>query len=564
MNVAGITDNRRRYRRYRYGLGIIGAWIALMVLLACRYEVFAQQPISDRASILNETEQTIQGLLLWQCERYGVADTQELLDSVYAADAANGVTLSYVIGLCGNAKEASPYDFQQYKAALQEALRTPEELAPATLQKSVIVLALLNGEHPLDENSLCETIGQGGIMTYIYGLMMLEAQDMQDAAISTQQVIDKLLEEQLADGGFSIMGAEGDVDVTAMALQAMAPCYLGEMEGISGESLEKVRQSVERALAFLSQAQLADGSYESYGSKSSESTSQVILALCALNKDLFLEEAFVKNGNTPYHGLMQYRCNGGGFSHTPEAEVNDMATAQAFCALSALRVSLGGENPDIYTVYSAAQGRNTDYRVILAVLLLVLAAGYAGFMGIRKRMSKKRLVGILLAVGVGLGLIFCLHMQTREEYKSGGTDNGQVRTIQVTAEIRCDTVAGRTDDIPKDGVMLERTEIEVPEGASAFTVLQEACRQFDIQLEYKGAVKGFAYVEGIGYLYEYDFGELSGWMYQVNGEFPSVGSGEYIVKENDRIVWVYTLELGKDLDAGGAGAGEDGDGDETD
>jgi hypothetical protein len=58
------------------------------------------------------------------------------------------------------------------------------------------------------------------------------------------------------------------------------------------------------------------------------------------------------------------------------------------------------------------------------------------------------------------------------------------------------------------------------------------------------------YLEGISNLYEFDAGELSGWMYKVNGWFPNYGSSRYQLKQGDVIEWLYTCELGKDI--GGA------------
>ena len=55
------------------------------------------------------------------------------------------------------------------------------------------------------------------------------------------------------------------------------------------------------------------------------------------------------------------------------------------------------------------------------------------------------------------------------------------------------------------------------------------------------------YVEGINHLYEFDGGELSGWMYKVNGQFPNYGCSSYTVKAGDVIVWLYTCDLGKDV-----------------
>ncbi|MGM9626294.1 MAG: DUF4430 domain-containing protein [Eubacteriales bacterium] len=49
------------------------------------------------------------------------------------------------------------------------------------------------------------------------------------------------------------------------------------------------------------------------------------------------------------------------------------------------------------------------------------------------------------------------------------------------------------------------------------------------------------------YLYEFDFGDLSGWIYKVNGETPSVGCGDYVLSDGDEIAWLYTCDLGNDL-----------------
>ena len=56
-----------------------------------------------------------------------------------------------------------------------------------------------------------------------------------------------------------------------------------------------------------------------------------------------------------------------------------------------------------------------------------------------------------------------------------------------------------------------------------------------------------AYIEGINYLYEFDGGTLSGWMYKVNGQFPNYGCSQYFVEDGDEIVWMYTCDLGRDV-----------------
>jgi hypothetical protein len=98
------------------------------------------------------------------------------------------------------------------------------------------------------------------------------------------------------------------------------------------------------------------------------------------------------------------------------------------------------------------------------------------------------------------------------------------------------------------GVILAPTAYEIEKNETALELLGRITRQHKIQMEYQGS-KTFAYVEGIDNLYEYDHGAESGWMYKVNGEFPSKASGSWVMKPGDTVEWLYTLDLGKDIGA---------------
>ena len=119
--------------------------------------------------------------------------------------------------------------------------------------------------------------------------------------------------------------------------------------------------------------------------------------------------------------------------------------------------------------------------------------------------------------------------------------------IRTAISIRCDPVAGRSQYAPADGTILTETEIRIPEGSTAFDQLAEATRSARIQMEYDGTTAG-AYVRGIAYLYEYDFGNLSGWMFRVNGHFADVGASMYPLQEGDRVEWIYSANIGKDVE----------------
>ncbi len=100
----------------------------------------------------------------------------------------------------------------------------------------------------------------------------------------------------------------------------------------------------------------------------------------------------------------------------------------------------------------------------------------------------------------------------------------------------------RVEFVPDDGWILLPTEVEFTEGDSVLDILKAVCRAYKIPMEHNGS-----YVEGINQLYEFNCGELSGWMYSVDGWFPNYGADSYIVSDGETIRWSYTCDLGKDV-----------------
>ena len=104
--------------------------------------------------------------------------------------------------------------------------------------------------------------------------------------------------------------------------------------------------------------------------------------------------------------------------------------------------------------------------------------------------------------------------------------------------------------VPADGVIFPAASVEFYPGESVFNLLSREMRKNGIHMEFKSsAAYRTAYVEGIGNLYEFDAGELSGWMYRVNGSFPNKGCSSYLLSDGDTVEWVYTCDLGKDVGA---------------
>ncbi len=102
--------------------------------------------------------------------------------------------------------------------------------------------------------------------------------------------------------------------------------------------------------------------------------------------------------------------------------------------------------------------------------------------------------------------------------------------------------------LPNDGYILPPLKIEFNEGESVFDVLKRELIERKIHFEFSEAAYNSAYIEGINNIYEFDCGELSGWVYSVNGIVPQYSCSEYKIKNNDIIKIIYTCNLGKDIE----------------
>ena len=130
-------------------------------------------------------------------------------------------------------------------------------------------------------------------------------------------------------------------------------------------------------------------------------------------------------------------------------------------------------------------------------------------------------------------------------------------THTCTFSIECSTILNNLSDLneekrevlPSDGIILNTCTVTFYEGESVFDVLQRVCRENGIQMEASWTpIYNSAYVEGIHNLYEFDCGELSGWMYRVNGWYPNYGCSRYVLEQGDVVEWRYTCrDLGKDI-----------------
>lgn len=125
-----------------------------------------------------------------------------------------------------------------------------------------------------------------------------------------------------------------------------------------------------------------------------------------------------------------------------------------------------------------------------------------------------------------------------------------------TLSVRCDTalnhlsalVPEKQGIVPSDGILFPEQTVTFYEGETVFHLLLREMKKHNIHMEYENTpLFNSAFIEGIGNLYELDCGELSGWMYRVNGWFPNYGCSRYQLRDGDRVEWVYTCDLGADV-----------------
>jgi len=130
------------------------------------------------------------------------------------------------------------------------------------------------------------------------------------------------------------------------------------------------------------------------------------------------------------------------------------------------------------------------------------------------------------------------------------------KEMTCTLSVRCDSILKnmswldpeKVELVPENGIIFPPTQVTFYEGESVFNVLLREMKKNKIHMEFENTpIYNSAYIEGIHNLYEFDCGELSGWMYKVNNWFPNYGCSRYQLKQGDVVEWVYTCNLGVDI-----------------
>ncbi len=469
-------------------------------------------------------EQYIDGIVA-ACESAAGADSaQEWLDGRLSSEAGKSAEW-YVLAL---AQYEGSLAFDRYVSALLDYLARSDAATAATKQRYALTLmATGHSDAPYVQETMEHSIGEQGIMSWVFGLHLMN-NGAQSKAFSPETVVAELLSMQLADGGWALRGEAGDVDVTAMTLQALAPYYADK---------QAVRDAADAAITFLSDKQLVSGDFESFGTQNVESAAQVLIALTAIGIDPLHDSRFIRweGRAVPSRRCRRFarsllcgvtKCNGARCSSL----IPPLFRRWANCRL--LKEPTQRRRSRLSRSCLRRYIQRTAFR-----FLKVTVSGQYLFVG---------------AVGAAAIALACsLNIQSADKYYTSVPQKPDA-VGSVTMSIRCDTVAGKDNGshIPKDGVILPQTVFEIAPGETAYDILIEAARSFRISVDSTATGSGantMAYVSGIGNLYEFDFGGLSGWVYFVNGRMPSVSCGEYVLSDGDKIEWMYTCDLGNDV-----------------
>lgn len=595
-----------------------------------------------------EVDDLCGGILAYKQSVCGASLPQQLINTGLCSDA--GTTAEYYI-IC--LSQSGSYDFKAYEKALLRYISSNTVYSATTREKYALALIASGSNSSYISRACDEDIGELGIMSLVFGLHLLN-NGYTSSLYNVDSLINTILSYRLSDGGWAVMGDMGDVDVTAMVVQSLAPHY---------RSSAKVARAVDSALNLLSSKQMSDGGFMSMGAENPESAAQVLTALSALGIDQSYDTRFIKNGRTVLDAMLDYRRSDGSFSHDGKG-YNENATIQALYSMTAYVRMLRGmsglyildrrspstvqpykKTPDTtqkataaptekptgvnYNTQAASQADNTSasiapaehdnlsvqtptiqpsspqrqdvtqsvetatsadssddpsrsgeiirpeipaanavfqptessiqatadephtssggYKLYAIIGIAAAAVIAAAILFAMKKRNKKHYIALLIITAAAVLIILLTNFETVDEYKQ--TDDKSSIVGSVTLTIRCDTIADEADkaeSIPDNGIILDATPFDISDGDTVFDILTEASKKYDLQIDNRGG-STYAYIAGIQYLYEYDYGSLSGWMYRVNGVFPEVGCQSYRLSDGDSIEWLYTCDIGKDL-----------------
>ncbi len=468
-------------------------------------------------------------------------DIQHFINTELAENA--GVSAEwYVFALC----KSGNYDFSKYISALDKYTLQITSYDVTSL-KYALAFTACGVENEFTKN-VCKQIGaQASVMYTVFSLHLLN--NNQPAPVSATELCQRLISLQNEDGGWSVIKGKSDADVSAMVLQALAP----------HKSLYE--ENINKALAFLQNIQNENGSFSSYGKENAESIAQVIIALCSLGIDCKTDARFIKNGVNMFDALQHFKVENG-FSHTIGQNYSTVATSQAMCAYHAYENKTpfyvfeksGGfddeatestppaiqqppttdETPNTQSNNTREDKVNQTVRIAFIAAVAVICTGVCVYIILSGKNKTQNFVIVILFGAVLVCASFFIDISSPEEYYSDTDASTNESVGKITFSIDCSNVSENGKFFPTD-------EIDLYEGESVFEILSRISKSNRIVVDASGSGE-FAYIKGINGIFQLQHGDLSGWVYTVNGESPSVSCGAYYPKNGDVVSFFYTVD----------------------
>ena len=344
-----------------------------LAVLAAAVMLFS--PVSASALGTEQADGYARGIVTFEKNKNGIPEKDSLLSGRIAEDAGYDSSDWLAIAAVRSGLED---DTAEYRAAWKKRIEDDYsgevslDRLNATDWHRAVLMGLCLGADPKNISGI-DLLGGGiylrgenrsldrqGLNAWIWGLIAADSCDWKlpdDAKPDRTDMVYAIINAQNTDGGFSLSSGDGrsDIDITAMALQALAPY----------RCCDETEETVGRAVEYLA---------EEYGiADNCESIAQVVCALCCLDIDPDKDDRFA--GLTDE--LIAYANDDGGFAHIKGEGSSELASSQALIALCSLQRLRTGERavydmnegspekPEKTTLeeMAAAKGRNTSVPV---------------------------------------------------------------------------------------------------------------------------------------------------------------------------------------------------------
>ena len=524
-----------------------------------------------------------------------------------------------VLGLArGNASVTNSYYdgyYDRVVAYVKENINSNGQLdSNKSTENSRIILALTAiGEDPtsvgghnlltaLNDLTFVKKQGSNGP---IWALLAVDSGNYEYTKRS--QLIEAVLADRTEDGGWTYGEGGADADMTAMAIQALAP--------YNDDEHPAVKSAISTALNLLSGMQNDDGGFSSMGYRNCESAAQVVVALSALRLDANTDSRFVKNGHSVLENLLSYEQEDGSFWHLSDGSSgnNQMTAEQGTYALvaydryvrktnslydmtdvvkredaSAQEVidminrigtvdefsydyiadarnaydKLSAEDRAKVTNYKTLTDAEKAYSEILkqkqADQYKLLKEHYDQLLKKYGTAAKKKLLSILQTAQKDMNAaVSCERVIAIYDKAIADLDAVKPGDISVTFRLVGALEATQDVDLTNDSYLPEyvtwipTTTYALQENATVYDLYTEAMTEAGLRSV--GADNN--YVKTIyapsclgGYaLSEFTNGKRSGWMYTVNGSHPNQGLKYWELKDGDVVVWHYVNDYAHEV-----------------